>query len=90
LVGFAFLDASASAKVINTATNLGALALFLPTGAVLVGLGLVMAGCNVAGSLAGARIAVRRGSRFVRAVFLVVVAALVGSLAVKLALDLSG
>ncbi len=90
LVGFAFLDASASAKVINTATNLGALAYFLPTGVVLLGLGLVMAASNVAGSLAGARVAVRRGSRFVRAVFLVVVTALIVSLAVKLGLDLYG
>ncbi len=88
LVGFAFLDASASAKVINTATNLGALAFFLPTGAVLLGLGLVMAASNVAGSLTGARIAVKRGSRFVRAVFLVVVTALIASLAVKLGFDL--
>jgi hypothetical protein len=86
LVGFAFLTASASAKVVNTATNLGALAFFLPTGAVLVGLGAVMAAANLTGSVLGARLAMSRGSAFVRKVFLVVVAALIVTLATRLAL----
>ncbi|MGH3614330.1 MAG: TSUP family transporter, partial [Pseudonocardia sp.] len=83
LVGFAFLTASASAKVVNTATNVGALMFFLPAGVVLLGLGAVMAVANVAGSVLGARLAVRRGSVFVRRVFLVVVVALVLTLAVR-------
>jgi uncharacterized protein len=81
LVGFGFLDASATAKVVNTATNLGALLVFGPAGVVLLGLGAVMAAANVAGSLCGARIALRRGSEFVRQVFLLVVSVLVVSLA---------
>lgn len=80
LVGFGFLEASATAKLVNTATNVGALAVFLPTGAVLLGLGAAMAVCNISGSLIGARLAIGRGSGFVRRVFLVVVAALVLSL----------
>ena len=84
LVGFAFLTASATAKVVNTATNLGALLLFLPTGVVLLGLGAAMAAANVTGSVVGARLAVRRGSAFVRKVFLVVVAGLIVTLAVRL------
>lgn len=80
LVGFGFLEASATAKLVNTATNVGALLVFLPTGAVLPGLGAAMALCNVSGSLIGARLAIGRGSGFVRRVFLVVVAALVASL----------
>jgi len=86
LVGFAFLAASATAKVVNVATNLGALTFFVPAGVVLFGLGTVMAVCNVAGSLVGTRLAVRRGSAFVRVVFLWLVAGLVVSLAVKLAI----
>jgi len=84
LVGFAFLTASASAKVVNVATNLGALVFFLPAGVVLLGLGAAMAAANLAGSVLGARLAVRRGSVFVRRVFLAVVAALVLSLAGRL------
>lgn len=84
LVGFAFLGASASAKIVNTATNAGALMFFLPAGVVLVGLGAVLAVANVAGSVAGARLAVARGSAFVRRVFLGVVAVLIVTLAVRL------
>lgn len=86
LVGFAFLQASASAKVVNVATNLGSLAFFVPAGVVLFALGAMMAVCNVGGSLVGTLLAVRHGSGFVRWVFLGVVAALVVSLAVKLVL----
>jgi hypothetical protein len=80
VVGFGFLEASATAKLVNTATNVGALTVFLPAGAVLLGLGAAMALCNICGSLVGARLAIGRGSGFVRRVFLVVVAALVASL----------
>ena len=86
LVGFAFLEASATAKVVNTATNLGALVFFLPSGVVLLGLGAVLAVANLCGAVLGARLAVARGSGFVRRVFLVVVAVLVVTLAVRLAL----
>lgn len=84
LVGFAFLEASATAKVVNTATNCGALVFFLPAGVVLLGLGAVLAVANLAGAVVGARVAVRRGSGFVRRVFLVVVAVLVLTLTVRL------
>ncbi|HEY8371777.1 MAG TPA: TSUP family transporter [Pseudonocardiaceae bacterium] len=85
VVGYAFLRASATAKLVNCATNVGALVFFVPAGKVLWGLGLVMATCNVAGSVLGASLAVRRGSLFVRRVFLTVVAALVVSLGWKVA-----
>jgi uncharacterized protein len=84
LVGFAFLPASAAAKVVNTATNLGALVFFLPAGVVLLGLGAVLAVANLVGAVLGARVAVERGSGFVRRVFLAVVAVLVVTLAVRL------
>ncbi|MFB9909264.1 TSUP family transporter [Allokutzneria oryzae] len=88
VVGFAFVRASATAKVINTATNLGALCYFVPAGQVLWGLGAAMALCNLTGSVLGARMAVRRGSEFVRKVFLTVVAALVLSLGWKVAVGM--
>ncbi|SDY74974.1 hypothetical protein SAMN05216215_103422 [Saccharopolyspora shandongensis] len=85
LVGFAFVTASATAKVVNVATNIGALAFFIPAGKVLWGLALVMAASNMAGSVLGAMVAAKRGSGFVRRVFLTVVVGLVISLGWKLA-----
>ncbi|WP_199442591.1 TSUP family transporter [Umezawaea beigongshangensis] len=85
VVGFAFLRASATAKIVNVATNLGALLYFIPAGRVLWGLGIVLAVCNVTGAVFGARLAIRKGSGFVRRVFLTVVVALLVSLGWKIA-----
>ncbi|MGY1706710.1 TSUP family transporter [Geodermatophilus sp. SYSU D00697] len=80
LLGFAFLEASATAKVVNLATNVGALVVFAIDGSVLWALGLVMGVANLAGGYLGARTAVGAGSRFVRVVFLVVVGVLIARL----------
>ena len=76
LLGYNFLEASAKAKLANWATNLAALVVFVPQGAVMWKLGLAMAAANIVGGYVGARVAVARGARFVRIFFLVVVAAL--------------
>lgn len=81
--GFDFLHASAGAKVVNVATNLAALAYFVPNDYVLPVLAAIMAAANVSGSLAGTWLALRHGSAFVRQVFLLVV----GALIVKFAWD---
>ena len=77
VLGFDFLHAVAAAKVLNAATNLGALATFVWTANVWWGFALPMAVANIAGSWAGSRLALRHGSAFVRTVFIAVVAALV-------------
>jgi hypothetical protein len=77
LLGYNFLEASAKARLANWATNLAALCVFVPQGAVLWEVGLVMGLCNLAGGYLGARTAVRRGSRFVRVFFIVVVSAFI-------------
>ena len=77
LLGFDFLHASASAKLLNTATNLAALTLFGFTGHVWWPLAAMMAVANVLGSLLGTRLALRRGAGFVRGVFVWVVGALI-------------
>ncbi|WP_448058759.1 sulfite exporter TauE/SafE family protein [Cellulomonas hominis] len=77
VLGYAFLQASAQAKIVNAATNLGALLVFAAQGAPLWRLGLLVGVANVAGSYLGARTAVARGSRFVRVIFLIVVTALI-------------
>jgi uncharacterized membrane protein YfcA len=82
-VGMSFLHASATAKAVNTMTNVAALLLFGFGGHVMWRLGFAMAACNLAGAQIGAHVAIRRGSAWVRRVFLVVVAALI----VRLAID---
>ncbi|TNM37329.1 sulfite exporter TauE/SafE family protein [Nocardioides albidus] len=77
LMGYDFLQASAKAKLANFATNVGALLLFVPSGAVLWDIGLLMGACNLVGGYLGARTAVARGSRFVRLFFIAVVSAFV-------------
>lgn len=77
LMGYAFLEASAKAKIANFATNLGALTVFAPGGHVMWQVGAVMAVANLVGGYVGARTAVSLGSRFVRVVFVVVVVAFI-------------
>jgi uncharacterized membrane protein YfcA len=72
-----FLRASASAKIVNVACNLGALAWLVPVHPPLWQLAVVMGICNIAGAVVGARLAIRKGTGFVRQVFLGVVAALI-------------
>lgn len=81
LLHMTMLSASATAKVVNVGTNLGALVAFSFHGTVLWHLAAAMAVFNIAGSWVGAHMALRRGSGFVRVVLLAVVAALVSRLA---------
>lgn len=77
LLGYDFLNASASAKLINMATNFSALVLFTIQGHVWWHLALAMASANIVGSLIGTRLALKHGAGFVRHVFILVVLALI-------------
>ena len=81
--GFDFLGASAAAKIVNVACNISALIWFGYSGHLIWQLGLLMAVCQIAGSLVGTRLALKHGSGFVRKLFLVVVCLLI----VKTAFD---
>jgi uncharacterized membrane protein YfcA len=83
LLGYAFVEASAKAKIANAATNLAALVIFIPAGAVMWKVGLLLGLGNLAGGYAGARTAVARGAGFIRIVFVLVV----GAFIVKIGLD---
>ena len=76
-LGYGFLEASAKAKIANLATNLAALVVFVPQGAVIWSVGLLLGAANVLGAYLGARVAVARGSGFVRVVFVVIVVAFI-------------
>ena len=77
LLGYDFLHASASAKLLNTASNLAALLLFATKGHVWWHIALVMAIANVAGSVLGTHMALKHGTGFVRGVFITVVTCLI-------------
>ncbi len=77
LLGYSFLEASAKARLANWATNLAALCVFVPQGAVLWQVGLMAGAANLVGGYLGARTAVAKGAGFVRGFFVVVVVAFV-------------
>ena len=81
IFGFDFLSASASAKTINLATNIASVIYFAATDQILYATGLAMAACNVIGAMLGTRLAIAKGSKFVRVFFLFIVAALIAKLA---------
>lgn len=76
-LGYAFLRASATAKLVNWGTNAAAILVFGYSGHVLWMLGLIMGLANIIGAFIGARLALRGGSALVRQVFLIVVIALI-------------
>lgn len=75
------LRATALAKIVNSATNLGALLFFGSHGAIDWTLGLVLAAANTAGGYTGARWATRVGARLIRPVLVIAVLALIAKLA---------
>ena len=84
LFGFDFLNASVSAKLINCATNIAALAAFIWSGSIIWEIAIPLAVFNMAGAWLGVKTALKRGREFVRMFFLVVVSAMI----VKFAYDI--
>jgi uncharacterized membrane protein YfcA len=76
-LGYAFITASAIAKVVNVATNVGAIMVFGINGAVLWQIGIILGVANISGAVLGARLAIKGGSTLVRRVFLLVTVALI-------------
>ena len=76
-LGYAFITASAIAKVVNVATNVGAIMVFGINGAVLWQIGIILGIANITGAIIGARLAIKGGSTLVRKVFLIVTVALI-------------
>ncbi|MDX1669079.1 MAG: TSUP family transporter, partial [Limnobacter sp.] len=77
LFGFNFLTATAGAKVVNVICNLSSLVWFVPSGHVLLTVGVAMAVFNVLGAFVGSALAIARGSGFIRRVLLLLVAVLI-------------
>lgn len=67
---FDFLHASAHSKLVNLSTNLGSVTLFLVKGKIIWLIALPMAAANALGGFIGAKLAIRKGNRFIRVFFL--------------------
>jgi len=81
LLGFDFLRASAMSKAVNWASNIASLTLFIFNGSWLPLLAISMAAANGAGGFLGAKMALAKGSKWVRALFALVVSGLILRLA---------
>lgn len=82
--GFDFLNASASAKLINLGTFTAALIFFIPSGHVLWVIGGVIGICNIAGAIIGVFLALRYGSGFIRFFFLILLLFLIGRMGISI------
>ena len=80
LGGLGILRATAQAKLLNLASNLGSLAIFVWFGSVWFGIGLAMAAAQVAGATLGSRLAVLKGARLVKPLLVIVSLALAARL----------
>lgn len=83
LMGMGVIRATGCTKLLNVASNFGALALMAAGGHIVWTLGLPMAAANIAGAQLGSRSAMRFGSRLIKPLLATVSAAL----AAKLLLD---
>lgn len=77
---FDFLRATACAKVVNFATNLAALAFFVPAGTVIYYLGIPMGIAGACGAAVGSHLAMKGGNQWIRRLFLVLALILFGKM----------
>ncbi|MEX2947340.1 TSUP family transporter [Staphylococcus warneri] len=77
MFGFDFLSAAGNAKVLNFASNIGALILFMILGQVDYFYGLIMAVSMIIGSYVGAQFAISKGVGYVKLLFITVTAVLI-------------
>ena len=76
IYGLDFLHASANAKVVNGMTNLSAFLMYMFLGIGNLFLGVIMGIFNMLGARLGVRLAVLKGSKFIRVLFIVMSTAL--------------
>lgn len=77
MFGFDFLSAAGNAKVLNFASNLGALVLFIILGQVDFIYGFIMAISMIIGSYIGAQFAIKKGVGYVKILFIIITALLI-------------
>lgn len=78
MLGLDFVKAAGNAKVLNFGSNLASLGTFILLGSINFRVGIPMGIAMICGSLLGSRMAIRKGSAYVRPLFIAVCAVLVG------------
>lgn len=76
LLGTDLIRANGNAKVVNLASNIGALVAYILNGKVWFAVGVPMALCSMAGNFLGSRLAIQNGARFIRPVMALMIALL--------------
>jgi uncharacterized protein len=72
LVGYDFVRAAGNAKLLNFGSNIGALVLFIILGYVNFTYGLILGAAQIVGSIVGSRFAMKKGTTYVRYLFIIV------------------
>ncbi|WP_107951596.1 TSUP family transporter [Lysinibacillus parviboronicapiens] len=72
MIGTDFLKAAGNAKLLNLGSNMAALLMFMYLDHVHYVYGLVMGTAQIFGSIVGSQVAIKRGSGFVRQLFIIV------------------
>lgn len=72
IIGFDFLKAAGNAKFLNFGSNIGGLLMFMSLGQVNYAYGLIMGAAQIAGAICGSKYAIKRGSGYVRILFIIV------------------
>ena len=77
IMGFAFVGASAIAKVVNATTNLASIIVVGLRIGIMWKLGLLLGVANLLGGYAGSHLAIQKGSSFIRIFYLIVTGLLI-------------
>lgn len=84
VMGMNLMDACGNTKVVNFASNVAAVVLFIVKGEVDYRLGVPCALCAIIGNWIGSRLAIRNGARIVRPMMVFVILLLLGKVVVDL------
>lgn len=84
MIGFDFIGAAAGARALNFASNLSAFALFAYLGLIEYSYALPMGLAMIVGAYCGARLALTRGTGFVRPLFIIMTTVLIGKQLIEL------
>jgi uncharacterized membrane protein YfcA len=87
VMGFAFVGASAIAKVVNATTNLASIIVVGLKLGIFWKLALVLGGANLIGGYLGSHVAIKKGSGFIRYFYLIVTALLIMRLGYSLYIE---
>lgn len=77
ICGFDLLTASGNTKICNTASNFASVIAFALGGQIMWAVGIAAAVCNIIGASIGANIALKKGAKIIRPMFIVVLCLLI-------------